>query len=160
MLFQIDKSISSTLSTEVIEARLRSLVKSTGAAIKSNHKFEGKITPTNFTLYPLFDYGPRNQFRPEIQGEIVPGLAHNQIDLKFRVSSNNKMFFFTILAFNIFISILALSFSFSLWWVNLVAIAIFVMITYFAFNLKSAESIRILLAALTASDKNQLDKSL
>lgn len=62
---------------------------------KDNSKFdfEGKIEPNgDFLIKPTFDYGPRNQFRPEIHGKI----HGNQIDLVFDISSIMKIILWII----------------------------------------------------------------
>lgn len=67
----------------------------------SKFDFEGKVNlDGEFNLKPTFDYGPRNQFRPEIKGKI----HGNQIDLWFDLSPlMKKVLWFIVLIEPVFV---------------------------------------------------------
>ncbi|MDY0084078.1 MAG: hypothetical protein RBR74_12915 [Ignavibacteriaceae bacterium] len=61
----------------------------------SKFDFEGQINPNgNFCIKPTFDFGPREQFRPEILGKI----HGSSIDLEFIISTFLKRLFLIIIA--------------------------------------------------------------
>lgn len=60
----------------------------------SKFDFEGKVeTNGEINIKPTFDYGPRNQFRPEIKGKV----HGNQVDFEFTLSSILKNIFWLII---------------------------------------------------------------
>jgi hypothetical protein len=67
----------------------------------SKFDFEGNVNLSGeINIKPTFDYGPRNQFRPEISGKI----HGNQIDLVFDLSSiMKKVLWFIVLVEPLFI---------------------------------------------------------
>jgi hypothetical protein len=67
----------------------------------SKFDFEGNVNLSGeINIKPTFDYGPRNQFRPEISGKI----HGNQVDLMFDLSSiMKKVLWFIILVEPLFI---------------------------------------------------------
>ena len=67
----------------------------------SKFDFEGNVNLSGeINIKPTFDYGPRNQFRPEISGKI----HGNQVDLVFDLSSiMKKVLWFIILVEPLFI---------------------------------------------------------
>ncbi|HLO74338.1 MAG TPA: hypothetical protein VK164_10415 [Flavobacterium sp.] len=67
----------------------------------SKFDFEGNVNLSGeINIKPTFDYGPRNQFRPEITGKI----HGNQVDLVFDLSSiMKKVLWFIILVEPLFI---------------------------------------------------------
>lgn len=152
MIFKINKSLSSPLSSEEINNQIQSITKSPATKTHSSHKFEGKIASDHFVIYPIFDLAPRNQFRPEIEGNVTNIAGASHIKLQFRVSSNNKVMFVFLLVFNLFFAIVALVFSFAYWWIILIAIAGFILSALFNFNYKVASSIQVLRTTLKAKE--------
>ena len=99
-MFKKSHTIKSKLTKEEIMEILQSKVENFNRD-NSNYDFEGKINSNGeINIKPTFDYGPRNQFRPEISGKI----HGNQIDLVFGLSSiMKKILWFIILVEPLFI---------------------------------------------------------
>jgi hypothetical protein len=82
-MFKKSHTIKSKLSKEEIIEILQSKVENFHRD-NSGFNFEGTINSNGeFNIKPTFDYGPRNQFRPEIIGKI----HGNQIDLTLGINS-------------------------------------------------------------------------
>ncbi len=99
-MFKKSYTIKSKLTKEEIIEILQSKVENFNRD-NSSYDFEGKINSNGeINIKPTFDYGPRNQFRPEISGKI----HGNQIDLVFGLSSiMKKILWFIILVEPLFI---------------------------------------------------------
>ena len=99
-MFKKSYTIKSKLTKEEIIEILQSKVENFNRD-NSSYDFEGKINSNGeINIKPTFDYGPRNQFRPEISGKI----HGNQIDLDFGLSSiMKKILWFIILVEPLFI---------------------------------------------------------
>ena len=99
-MFKKSYTIKSKLTKEEIIEILQSKVENFNRD-NSSYDFEGKINSNGeINIKPTFDYGPRNQFRPEISGKI----HGNQIDLVFDLSSiMKKILWFIILVEPLFI---------------------------------------------------------
>jgi hypothetical protein len=67
----------------------------------NQYKFEGKITSSEFQIYPTFDFGPRNQLRPEINGKIEKCENYCLINLKFGIPNHLKLPLFLIIILNL-----------------------------------------------------------
>lgn len=92
-MFKKSHIIQSKLTKEEIIEILQSKVENFHRD-NSKYDFEGTINLNgDFKIKPTFDYGPRNQFRPEILGKI----HGNQIDLEFKLSSLMKKILWFIL---------------------------------------------------------------
>ena len=99
-MFKKSHTIKSKLTKEEIIEILQSKVEKFHKD-NSNFDFEGQINSNGeINIKPTFDYGPRNQFRPEILGKI----HGNQIDLVFDLSSiMKKILWFIVLIEPIFV---------------------------------------------------------
>ena len=99
-MFKKSHIIKTSLSKEEIIAILQTKVENFHRD-NSKFDFEGNINLSGeINIKPTFDYGPRNQFRPEITGKI----HGNQIDLVFDLSSIiKKVLWFIILVEPLFI---------------------------------------------------------
>ena len=99
-MFKKSYTIKSKLTKEEIIEILQSKVENFNRD-NSSYDFEGKINSNGeINIKPTFDYGPRNQFRPEISGKI----HGNQIDLVFGLSSiMKKILWFIILIEPVFV---------------------------------------------------------
>ena len=99
-MYKKSHTIKTTLTKEEIITILQTKVENFH---KDNSKFdfEGNVNLSGeINIKPTFDYGPRNQFRPEISGKI----HGNQIDLVFGLSSiMKKILWFIILVEPLFI---------------------------------------------------------
>ena len=99
-MFKKSHTIKTSLSKEEIITILQTKVENFH---KDNSKFdyEGNVNLSGeINIKPTFDYGPRNQFRPEILGKI----HGNQIDLVFDLSSiMKKILWFIILIEPVFV---------------------------------------------------------
>ncbi|WP_211208932.1 hypothetical protein [Cytophaga aurantiaca] len=63
--------------------------------------FEGSIAENSFRLYQLFDYGMKNQLRPEINGILVQKNEFNEIELAFNLSTEMSIFWWSVFIINI-----------------------------------------------------------
>lgn len=99
-MFKKEHIIKSKLTKEEIIEILQSKVENFHRD-NSKFDFEGTVNSNGeFIIKPTFDYEPRNQFRPEILGEI----HGNQIDLVFEINSLLKyILWFTLLIEPIFV---------------------------------------------------------
>lgn len=93
-MFKKSHIIKTSLSKEEIITILQSKVENFHRD-NSKFDFEGQInTNGDFCIKPTFDFGPREQFRPEILGKI----HGSSIDLEFTISSFLKQLFLLIIA--------------------------------------------------------------
>lgn len=99
-MFKKSHIIKTLLSKEEIIAIFQSKVENFRRD-NSKFDFEGNVNLSGeINIKPTFDYGPRNQFRPEISGKI----HGNQVDLMFDLSSiMKKVLWFIILVEPLFI---------------------------------------------------------
>lgn len=99
-MFKKSHIIKTSLSKEEIIAILQTKVENYHRD-NSKFDFEGNVNLSGeINIRPTFDFGPREQFRPEISGKI-PG---NQIDLVFDLSSiMKKVLWFIVLVEPLFI---------------------------------------------------------
>ena len=93
-MFKKSHIIKTSLSKEEIIAILQTKVENFHRD-NSKFDFEGQINPNgDFCIKPTFDFGPREQFRPEILGKI----HGSSIDLEFTISTFLKRLFLLIIA--------------------------------------------------------------
>ena len=155
--FKKDIELNTNLSIEEILKNLQEITRKYGSKLNENQMFEGKISEKEIKIYPIFENGPREQFRPEILISIINNGVINCILLKFRLSSNMKALFIFILILNLGLALFMMFFSNIIsipytdkWWI----IPIFLMITFFIFlsyfDYKVSKSISILKEALDA----------
>ena len=99
-MFKKYHTIKTKLTKEEIIAILQTKVENFHRD-NSKFDFEGNVNLSGeINIKPTFDYGPRNQFRPEITGKI----HGNQVDLVFDLSSiMKKVLWFIILVEPLFI---------------------------------------------------------
>jgi len=99
-MFKKSHIIKTSLSKEEIIAILQTKVENFHRD-NSKFDFEGNVNLSGeINIKPTFDYGPRNQFRPEITGKIYD----NQINLEFDISSiMKKVLWFIVLVEPLFI---------------------------------------------------------
>ena len=93
-MFKKSHTIKTNFAKEEIIAILETKVENFHRD-NSKFDFEGKINSNGeFIIKPTFDYGPREQFRPDIIGKI----HGNNIDLKFTISAFLKRMFLIVIA--------------------------------------------------------------
>ena len=119
----------------------------------NQYKFEGKITSSEFQIYPTFDFGPRNQLRPEINGKIEKRENYCLINLKFGIADHLKLPLFLIiilnLAFTVFLFVKPIN-DFFTWKVFAFLIPFTFVIFYITFKKKTESSIILLSQILDA----------
>ncbi|CAD0001932.1 MULTISPECIES: hypothetical protein [Flavobacterium] len=119
----------------------------------NKYKFEGKIYNSEFQIFPTFDYGSRNQLRPEINGKIEKHENYSLVNLKFKVQDYLKLPIFIIiilnLAFAIFLFIKPIS-SFFTWNFFIILLSAAFLIFYISFKVKIESSTKLLCQILTA----------
>ena len=119
----------------------------------NQYKFEGKITSSEFQIYPTFDFGSRNQLRPKINGKIKKCKNYCLINLKFGIPNHLKLPLFLIiiinLAFTVFLFIKPIDELFT-WEVFAVLIPVSFIIFYINFKIKIGSSTKLLSRILDA----------
>lgn len=108
----------------------------------SKFDFEGNVNLSGeINIKPTFDYGPRNQFRPEISGKI----HGNQVDLVFDLSSiMKKVLWFIILVEPLFILFIYMKIQEKQVLLFFPFLIVFILILKFTFDSKVKKSITLL----------------
>ena len=87
-----------TIKTKLTKEEIITILETKVENVHSDNSifdFEGKINSNGeFVIKPTFEYGPREQFRPDIIGKI----HGNNIDLEFTISAFLKRLFLIIIA--------------------------------------------------------------
>ena len=137
-MFKKSHIIKTTLSKEEIITILQTKVENFH---KDNSKFdfEGNVNLSGeINIKPTFDYGPRNQFRPEILGKI----HGNQIDLVFDLSSiMKKVLWFIILIEPVFVLFIYYQIQMKQILLFFPFLIVFILILKFTFDNKVKKSI-------------------
>jgi hypothetical protein len=148
MIFSRTIYFVSFLDEVEITDRLKKITEKQYSSTKNRYKFEGEIMENKFLIYPTFDYGLNNLFRPEIEGTIEKKPNNNiQIKLNFRLSLEFRILLLTALLVNI-IAIIYFYLNpikhISAWKLYLIALPITGLIFLLSFHLKVDKSINIL----------------
>ena len=140
-MFKKSHSIKSKLSKEEIIAILQTKVENFHRD-NSKFDFEGNVNLSGeINIKPTFDYGPRNQFRPEISGKI----HGNQVDLVFDLSSiMKKVLWFIILVEPLFILFIYMKIQEKQVLLFFPFLIVFILILKFTFDSKVKKSITLL----------------
>ena len=140
-MFKKSHSIKSKLSKEEIIAILQTKVENFHRD-NSKFDFEGNVNLSGeINIKPTFDYGPRNQFRPEISGKI----HGNQVDLVFDLSSiMKKILWFIILVEPLFILFIYMKIQEKQVLLFFPFLIVFILILKFTFDSKVKKSITLL----------------
>ena len=137
-MFKKSHTIKTSLSKEEIITILQTKVENFH---KDNSKFdfEGNVNLSGeINIKPTFDYGPRNQFRPEILGKI----HGNQIDLVFDLSSiMKKVLWFIILIEPVFVLFIYYQIQMKQILLFFPFLIVFILILKFTFDNKVKKSI-------------------
>ena len=133
--------IKSKLTKEEIIAILQAKVENFHRD-NSKFDFEDNVNLSGeINIKPTFDYGPRNQFRPEITGKI----HGNQIDLVFDLSSiMKKVLWFIILVEPLFILFIYMKIQEKQVLLFFPFLIVFILILKFTFDSKIKKSITLL----------------
>ncbi|WP_291145081.1 hypothetical protein [Flavobacterium sp. UBA7680] len=150
--------LKTNLKTEDIVNKLNSITEKFYTNSKEGYKFEGKISASEFQIFPTFDFGPKNQLRPEINGEIIEYLNHRVIILSFKIPSHLKLILFLILllniSFTVFLFINPIDDFFS--WKILAFFIVFTAIAFYInFKNKANASLKILTKILNIEMENK-----
>jgi hypothetical protein len=140
-MFKKLHTIKSKLSKEEIIAILQNKVENFHRD-NSKFDFEGSVNLNGeINIKPTFDYGPRNQFRPEISGKI----HGNQVDLVFDLSSiMKKVLWFIILVEPLFILFIYMKIQEKQVLLFFPFLIVFMVIFKFTFDSKVKRSITLL----------------
>ena len=140
-MFKKSHIIKTSLSKEEIIAILQTKVENFHRE-NSKFDFEGNVNLSGeINIKPTFDYGPRNQFRPEITGKI----HGNQIDLVFDLSSiMKKVLWFTVLVEPLFILFIYMKIQEKQVLLFFPFLIVFILILKFTFDSKIKKSITLL----------------
>ena len=140
-MFKKLHTIKSKLSKEEIIAILQNKVENFHSD-NSKFDFEGSVNLNGeINIKPTFDYGPRNQFRPEISGKI----HGNQVDLVFDLSSiMKKVLWFIILVEPLFILFIYMKIQEKQVLLFFPFLIVFMVIFKFTFDSKVKRSITLL----------------
>ena len=140
-MFKKSHIIKTSLSKEEIIAILQTKVENFHRD-NSKFDFEGNVNLSGeINIKPTFDYGPRNQFRPEITGKI----HGNQVDLVFDLSSiMKKVLWFIILVEPLFILFIYMKIQEKQVLLFFPFLIVFILILKFTFDSKVKKSITLL----------------
>ncbi len=140
-MFKKSHIIKTSLSKEEMIAILQTKVENFHRD-NSKFDFEGNVNLSGeINIKPTFDYGPRNQFRPEITGKI----HGNQIDLVFDLSSiMKKVLWFTVLVEPLFILFIYMKIQEKQVLLFFPFLIVFILILKFTFDSKVKKSITLL----------------
>jgi hypothetical protein len=140
-MFKKLHTIKSKLTKEEIIAILQAKVENFHRD-NSKFDFEGNVNLSGeINIKPTFDYGPRNQFRPEISGKI----HGNQVDLVFDLSSiMKKVLWFIILVEPLFILFIYMKIQEKQVLLFFPFLIVFILILKFTFDSKVKKSITLL----------------
>jgi len=151
MLFKKDIHLSSDLAIEDVINRVKLITRQYGSKKKKSFVFEGKINENDFEIYPIFNFGSREQLRPKINGSF--SLTNEQTCLKIRFSLPQTLKFLFIISFlfNLLLIILLKYLSSNTdipfidkWWILIPFLIITIIIFDVYFKFKVSQSIRIL----------------
>ncbi|MBC7524635.1 MAG: hypothetical protein H7239_09380 [Flavobacterium sp.] len=153
ILFKRQFEIISSLETEGIIANLKLITYKYNSNQFENNQFEGKIESDNFKILPIFDFGPREQLRPEINGII----KNRVIKLEFKIP--NLVLYLLILFINfcivIYLFVKPIKNESFLTWKFFLFIIIFAFLMFCIYlNVKIKKSIKILSRTLEGNEKN------
>lgn len=90
--------LKSELATDEIRNRLQAITEKFHTDSETKFQFEGKVSDSGFQILPTFDYGARNQLRPEIVGSVKRKGNSSFVELRFRLPYGLKILF-SIVAF-------------------------------------------------------------
>lgn len=155
MIFKKEIEIYSALQKEELIKNLLEITEKFHSDSSDKYKFEGKVNENDFILYPTFDFGPHEQLRPEIVGEISTQNTKRKILLKFRLSKGMRILFIAGFILNVVVMITMLSivlispklFDFphwNKWWVIPIFMILTLIIHIQYFNAKVYKSIDVL----------------
>ena len=157
LIFKRQYEILSSLETEEVISKLKLITFKFNNNPLENNKFEGKIESNSFKILPIFDFGPREQLRPEIIGVIKNTEEKNVIKLEFRIP--NFVLYLLIILINLGV-VTYLYFkplkneSFLTWKFFLFIIVLSTLMFFNYLNTKIEKSIKILSRTLEGNEKN------
>lgn len=152
--FKKDITLQSAGTKDEVIERLQQVTAGNGTRTGAETKFQGTINPIegSFRLKQTFDYGPNNQLRPEVIGQIA-GDAYSDgcsVSMHFRLPANLKWVLIGVLIFNIAFYIFLLynnimpeARDFILVTQPIMLVFLFVMTSYF-FHLKTRVCVEVL----------------
>lgn len=124
---------------------------------KTGYLFEGKIAEAEFKILPTFDYGPRNQLRPEITGLVKSVNNKNLIELQFGLPNGLKLLFCAALLINAVVVVylyLHPQPHFFPWQLFAGGLVVTAGIFYFVFQLKIKKSIAVVSKIIQVNIQN------
>ena len=157
LIFKRRYEILSSLETEEVISKLKLITYKYNCNLLENNKFEGKIETNNFKIVPIFDFGPKDQLRPEIVGIIKNTGINNVIKLEFGIP--NLVVYLLIILVNLGVTIYLYfeplkNESFLTWKFFLIIIACSTLLFINYLNIKIKKSIKILSRTLEGNEKN------
>ena len=150
--------LTSELNVNEILDRLKAVTEKFQTDSGKKYLFEGKIFDSNFVILPTFDFGPRNQLRPEIKGSVKNISNHSFIELEFKLPSSLSLLFIVAAIINIVVIVILFINpidSFCTWKFFTCFFIFTAIIFYISFKSKIDSSISILNRTLQA----KIDKS-
>jgi len=155
MIFGKKVNYYTELEIEEINSRLNSITEKFHTNSDDYFKFEGKIMKDEFKILPTFDYGPREQLRPEIIGNLNKKENITEIKLTFQLPEELKVLLIFAIILNFLIVTLMIGFPdlidssfWNMWWLILILIPVTFIILQIYFNSKINKSERILSSVL------------
>ena len=157
LIFKKNYHILSSLETEEVISKLKLITYKFNNSRLENNQFEGKIETNSFKILPIFDFGPREQLRPEINGLIKKIEENNVIELEFRIP--NLVLYLFIMLINLgvttYLYIKPLKNESFLTWKFFLFLIVFSTLIFLNYlNTKIEKSIKILSRTLEGNEKN------
>jgi len=168
VIFQRETKYHSTLTADEIFTRLSAVTEKyfscDGFLIyhkPSKYKFEGKITPDGFKIYPTFFWGSCREIflNPEITGKFYPKDNHTEIFMSISLPAELQTLLIFALIPNVVLIILMIYFPiltdfpfFGKWWLYgiYIILTILLFLGYYKYKVYKSEK---LLAKLLALEK-------
>lgn len=99
MNLKFEKTLISKLQVEEIIKRLN-FVTEKFYTNSNQFKFEGQIYLAEFHIFPTFDYGPKNQLRPEVKGKVYESEKESLVKLSFLIPQSIKLLLILVFILN------------------------------------------------------------
>ncbi|MEI8203833.1 MAG: hypothetical protein WCH34_12505 [Bacteroidota bacterium] len=124
-----------------------------GSRKNETHMFEGKFSDNHFEIYPIFNFGQREQLRPIILGQLIRQDLKTKIFIKFRLPFSIKFLFVIAIFLSLGATVILMLLNFmtdwltpvsELWWVIPPFIIVIFIIFEKYFDFKVSKSLRII----------------
>jgi len=150
-VFRKEKSFRTDKTAEQISNSISWITESFHKESNKKQLFEGRVSKEVFEILPVFDYGPRKQLRPLIEGEIIDKGTFRIVDVKFGLRQEMKLLLVIGLIFNLVMTVILGATPFlakfplkDIWWVIPIIAVVTILGLHKYWNVKVQRSINIL----------------